>query len=120
MRTGINVTTMFDNLYIYFPLVGFFVYLKPRYRLETFFLLGTGLIIFWLMNACGFRSPSFVHLSAILIEVLYVIFILHVVVGKSRAFIMDVPFCVWISGVTMVTAFAISVTAYVYITGLAE
>jgi len=121
VKTGSNGTIMFDNIYLdFFPLIGFVVYLKPRYRLETVFLLGTGLLIFWLMSRCGVRNLLFVHSSAILVEALYLLFVWHVVLGRSRVFISVVPFRVWIAGVATVTAFATGVTAYIYIHGLAE
>ena len=109
---------MFDNIYRYFPLIGFFVYLRPRYRWQIGLLFGVGLITSWLVVHCGLRTPWFVHVCAILEEGLYVLFIRHVVVEKSRIFTTEVPFLVWVSGVATVTVFAIAVTASIYIHGL--
>ena len=98
---------MIDDLYKHMPLVGFFVYLRPRFRLLIAILIGWSLTAMWLVDAWDVQHTWFAHFSTVLIAVLYLIFLWQLIADKARLFSTEVPGCIWGSGFACVTVFAV-------------
>lgn len=106
---------MFDNNYTHMPLVGFFVYLRPRFRLLVALHMGWCMAAVWLTEKRGFPHFWFAHFATVLIAVLTLIFIWQLVTDKKQMFSAEVPRCIWGTGLITVVVVAIVAIAFLYI-----
>ena len=106
---------MIDDPYKYMPLVGFFVYLRPRFRLLIAILIGWSLTTMWLVDAWAVQHTWFAYLSTVLIAVLYLIFLRQLIADKARLFSTEVQLCIWSSGCFAVTVFAVCAISKMYL-----
>ena len=104
-----------DNLYKHMPLVGFVVYLRPRFRLLLAGLIGWGLCASLLVEDCRMQRAGFAHVSTLMTSLAYLSFLRQLIANKARLFSTEVPPCIWISGLAAVTLFVVAAIAKTYL-----